>query len=241
MCVPMQMVSLTSRQLLGWLFALTAAIALLGLASELIDYLVAPSWAATVVPMLSLSYEHNLPTWYAVCLHAQIAILCALTAGHQRQQGGRHARRWRLLSAAFAYISLDELVELHEAAGGWFETGGLLYFDWVIPGAAITLALGLWFLPLVRDLPAPTRGRVITAGCVFVGGALLMELPLGYWTDLYGADNLGYALIDWVEESLELLGLALFVRALIGLATGGSERFRFGFNPYDDDPATSDQ
>ena len=42
-----------------------------------------------------------------------------------------------------------------------------------------------------------------------------MELPLGYWTERHGNDNLVYALIDLVEESLELLGVSLFLVALV--------------------------
>ena len=41
-----------------------------------------------------------------------------------------------------------------------------------------------------------------------------MELPLGYWTERAGANNLTYALIDFVEESLELCGASLFVLAV---------------------------
>ncbi len=41
-----------------------------------------------------------------------------------------------------------------------------------------------------------------------------MELPLGLWTDVHGDDNVGYALLDWTEETLELVGATLFVLAL---------------------------
>ena len=48
-----------------------------------------------------------------------------------------------------------------------------------------------------------------------VSGALLMELPLGYWTDLEGTDNLTYGMIDLVEESLEIVGVSLFLYTLL--------------------------
>jgi hypothetical protein len=40
-------------------------------------------------------------------------------------------------------------------------------------------------------------------------------LPLGWWVERAGNDNLGYALIDWVEETMEMIGASLAVVALV--------------------------
>ena len=45
--------------------------------------------------------------------------------------------------------------------------------------------------------------------------ALVMELPLGWWTQRHGMDTFGYALIDWVEETMEMIGSALAFVALL--------------------------
>ncbi len=213
-------VEFSLRRLRRTLAVTTALIAALGLAAELCDHLWAPAWAATTVPLLSLSYEVNLPTWYVVCLHAACALGCALAATHARADGAPHGTRWGVLAGLFAYVSADELIQIHEAASGWFDTGGLLYFGWIIPAAVVVVALGLWFVPFLRALPPATRRRFVTAGGIFVGGALLMELPLGWWTERAGADNLVYALIDWVEETLELAGVTLFLCALVSHLAG---------------------
>ena len=42
-----------------------------------------------------------------------------------------------------------------------------------------------------------------------------MELPLGYWTDQHGQENLMYGMIDLVEESLEIIGVSLFLYTLL--------------------------
>ena len=57
-----------------------------------------------------------------------------------------------------------------------------------------------------------------------MGGALGIELPLGYWTDVAGDTNMVYALIDLVEESMELLGVSLFLCALVGYLGGDAGR-----------------
>jgi hypothetical protein len=218
------------------LFAVTAAIASAGLVAEICDHVLAPVWAPVLVPLLSLSYEHNLPTWYAVILHATCACLLVLHGLSLRDaRNGAPARgagpvRWLVLGGAFAFISMDELIQIHETASDWFDTGGVLYFGWIIPAGALVAALGLWYLPFLRALPARTRRRFIVAGVTFVSGALLMELPLGYWTERAGADNLVYAGIDWLEETLELVGVNLFLLALLDLPGRMPDRLRIAID-----------
>lgn len=119
------------------------------------------------------------------------------------------------MGGLFAWASLDEAAELHENLGGLFETGGVLYFDWVISAALLLLAAALVLWPWFKALPPDTRRRLLVAWAVYFTGAVIMELPLGWWTERAGADSLGYALIDWVEESLELCGAALMLLALL--------------------------
>lgn len=190
------------------LSALSALIVLLGLAAELGDYVF--GWPGVWVETFSLSYEANLPTWYAtVLLFSASALLFDIGS---RADG---PRRWRVLGGIFAYMSLDEAIEIHEHLGWLVHGEGVFYYGWVIPASLITALIGLYFLPFLRALPELTRRRFVLAGLVYVGGALAMEAPLGYWAERNGSDNLGYGLIDLVEESLELVGLNLFVLALL--------------------------
>lgn len=164
-----------------------------------------------LVTKLSLSYEANLPTWFS----SSLLLACAVAAGCIAARREPWHRHWWAMCVLAAWMSLDEAAELHEHLGGHFGTGGVLYFDWVIPAAAIVVALVLGFLPFVRALPAVTRTRLVIAGAIYVTGALVMELPLGWWTEQRGSDGFGYALIDWVEETLELIGVTLALVALV--------------------------
>jgi hypothetical protein len=42
-----------------------------------------------------------------------------------------------------------------------------------------------------------------------------MELPLGWITENGGVDGLGYALVDWIEEAMEMVGASLALVALV--------------------------
>ena len=49
----------------------------------------------------------------------------------------------------------------------------------------------------------------------YVGGALGMELIKGRHSYLYGQKNLAYGVITTIEESLEMLGIVVFIYALL--------------------------
>jgi hypothetical protein len=202
----------TLRRLLFWLLGLVATA---GLSVELAHAFWRPRGLGPVLGFLSLSYEQNLPTWYASGLLLCCALVLAAIAREAALTGAPHRRHWWGLAAAFLYMSLDEAAGLHEHLGGRLELQGVLYFDWVVPAGVAVGVFGLVYLPFLAHLPPRPRWRFLAAGAIYVTGALGMELPLGYWTERHGNDNLGYALIDFVEESLELLGVSLFLVALV--------------------------
>ncbi len=193
----------------------TVGVILLGLLAE-----AARPWLGLVarkrlVPYFSLSYEQNIPTFYAAVLLLGCCVLLGTIAAAKAIDADRFYKHWWGLAAGFAYISLDEVVQIHEFAGVWLDLDGVLYFSWVLPAGVLLLLLGVAYFRFVLSLPQVTRGRFVIAGGIYVGGAVLMELPLGMWTEQHGQQNFGYAAIDAIEESLELIGIRFFLLALL--------------------------
>ncbi|MBZ5708844.1 hypothetical protein [Nannocystis pusilla] len=190
------------------------AFSLAGLAVELLRHLGGHEGPA--ISLWSLSYEGNMPSWYASVL----PLLCSglLTWVAAGEASDRFF--WRLLALGFLLISIDEAVGFHERLSGQFDVGGVLYFDWVIPAGFLVTVLGLAFLGFLRRLSPETARRFVLAGAIYVTGAVLFELPLGWWTERYGDDSFGYALIDWCEETLEFVGLTVFASALLARLEG---------------------
>jgi hypothetical protein len=214
-----------------FLIDVIAAVALAGLAVEIAHEGLGFDDPYELVGFFSLSYEANIPTWLSACMHATSAILLALIASGTRERGAPFVRHWWGLSIIFAYISIDEFVTIHEKMNSWFNLSGALYFGWVIPAAVLVSIFVLFYVRFLAHLPAITRFRFIRAGAVFVGGAMGVELLLGYWTDLHGSDNLGYGLIDWVEESMELAGAGLFLSALVAVLADDTGLVRLAPGP----------
>jgi hypothetical protein len=203
------------------LWSTTALVCALGLFVELAASLRWIDPLGRVRSGLSLSYEGNLPTWYAAGLLWTAALglgRCAM------REPGRARLGWGGLAAIFMLFSLDEAIELHEELGG-AERHGVLYFSWVVPAALLTSAFVAVYAWFWLHLPAPTRRGFAWAFVLYVGGALAMELPLGAWYEAHGDENLGYLVLDFAEESLELIGLCVF---LLAIARHSSASTRLG-------------
>jgi len=217
-----------SRSTLGRpFFLLLCLVICAGVASEVLGAFAHLSTQSGVVPLFSLSYESNVPTFYSAAILSLASVLLCFSAIAAKKSGDGFVPHWWVLALGFFYIAVDEVFSIHEMAGGFVQLSGVLYFSWVIPAAFVVLAVGLSYLRFLRHLPARTRWRFVIAGALYVGGAVAMELPLGYWTEKHGSHNLGYGLIDAVEESLEMLAINLFNLWLIDHLADKAVQLRF--------------
>jgi hypothetical protein len=90
-----------------------------------------------------------------------------------------------------------------------------LCFAWVIPSAIFVIICLLLFLRLLLALPAPIRNLFLLAGAVYIAGALGMESFSAYTLDTFGEINFVYTVIAICEEILEILGVIMFIYALL--------------------------
>lgn len=190
-----------------WLVLGVIVVSGLGLAAELGK----GSLPASLVEHLSLSYEGNVPTWFS----SSLLLACAIASGLIAQNAARWRRHWWGVSIVLGYVSLDEASEIHEHLGGLIGTHGVLYFDWVIFAAAFVVVLALVYWRFIVSLPHATRFGLMLAAVIYIAGAAGMELPLGWYTEHHGNDGLGYALIDWAEETFEMIGAVIALLALL--------------------------
>lgn len=203
----------------GWTIALGLVFVTLcvaGVVAEHARYMLHSD--SPLVDYFSLTEEKNVPTWWSSLLLVACSAILALIAATKRRGPGQFKGHWVVLSAIFCYMSIDELVEIHE----WLNSlksvdhrHGILYYGWVIPAGAIVIVFALSYLRFLFHLPPKTRNQVALAGVIFVGGAIGIELLLGVWTDVHGENNFTWALIGAVEEAMEMLGSSLFLLALL--------------------------
>lgn len=183
------------------------------------------SLAATVVSWLNLDSEAGFGTWFAIVQLALAATIAALIAAHQRAEH-RPWRGWAGLSVLLAAMSVDEQVRLHENLGRLGAAWGLTILGhdvWFVPALVVVAIIVVALLPFVLRLPRRTRRLVMGAGALYVLGAVGFEVIAWSWVLVTGdgstdAPSLMIGMLQWGEETLELLAVAVVVMALLDYA-----------------------
>ena len=173
-----------------------------------------------LVRAFDLDREENIPTWYAASTLLVCSILLATIAQAKKTQGAPHALYWSVLALMFLCLSLDEATEIHDNWSGLlpseFDLKGFLYFSWVILGAALALIVFLFYLRFLAALPPRTRYLFLIAGIVYVGGAIGMEtVGASVFVHSGREHTLLFAMMTTLEEFLEMLGILVFIYALL--------------------------
>jgi hypothetical protein len=169
-----------------------------------------------------LDAENNVPSWWSSSLMLASAMVLFLFAKADDNRGLFHSKIWLPLAVVFLLLSIDESASFHEALMNPLRTvlgaGGIFYYAWVVPAFLCLALFGLLILRSFLQLPGNVQFAFALAGTIYVSGALGMEL-FGGWLDYSGLRmETIYSLSIIVEETLEIIGLTLFLLALIGLA-----------------------
>ena len=155
--------------------------------------------------LFDVDEEENLPTWFSGFLLGVTAFWVWVAAEDKRGSADRWWVHWTLLAGGFLLLCLDEIAGLYESINTVIEV------DWAIPRGIFALLTGLMFFPFLWSLPARTRNAFVLAGCIYLGGAVGVEI-IG---DPMDADTMTYNLTTAVEEGLEMGGVIVFLAALL--------------------------
>ena len=138
---------------LGLLFVV---LTMLGLASEILLSVYNEEWGYGLVPLLNLSYESNIPTWYSSTLLFACSMLLGAIAWFKLAQRAGYGRHWAVMALIFLYLSIDESAQIHEminpALTDTYHLGGVFYFSWVIPFGGLVIIFVLAYFGFLRHL-----------------------------------------------------------------------------------------
>jgi hypothetical protein len=177
-----------------------------------------PVW----VMVFNVNVEGNIPTLFSSLQLVAAAVLLSGIGYCHRHEGQPYAL-WYALAVIFLFLAIDETSALHEnltvrvrtALG----TSGYLYFAWVIPYGIAVLLLAAVFARFLLRLPRSTMSYFIMSGTIYLAGTLGFEMLGGNYISLPGAQEITYSVIYTVEEALEMIGIALFIYALMKYIT----------------------
>jgi len=216
---------LSIRQVSGLLAGATAFLVLLGTIVIVPKYMFGHDYVYGFVPKFDLDGEINVPTWFSSTLLLLAGLLLFYIGAASRREHDQWARHWSFLAWVFVLLSADETGGLHgllsDPLRSAFHLSGAFYHAWVLPVGAAVVAIGLAYLRFLRNLPAGTRRLLILSGIVYVVGAIGFELPEGIYRTAFGANvTVVYGVLTVLEETFEMVGIVLFIYALLDFVEG---------------------
>lgn len=215
--------------------AVAVLLVLASIGGQLMAYLAGHPRVYGLVHLFYVDAEGNIPTGFSTFLLLFASLLLAVITVLERQQTASPVLYWATLSFGFLFMAADEALSFHERLISPLRTLlgnanlGIFYFAWVIPGIALVLVLASFFLRFLLRLPAKTKRVFLTAATLYIGGAIGVELIGGSWAELHGKRNLMYSMIATVEESLEMMGVIVFIWALLAYIADEYKEVRFRF------------
>ncbi len=163
--------------------------------------------------------ENNIPTWFSSAILLISALLFSLIAALKWSGKDRFALQWTGLAAMLFLMSADETASVHEMFN--MKALPMVHIDpdlWIVIAAPVLLGIGVLYFRFFMDLPARTRNLLLLAAGIYFFGALGMETIAinDVIQVLYRGYNAAYSLLTLIEETMEMLGVALLIYALLG-------------------------
>jgi len=199
----------------------------------LVRWLNAVNGTQLISHYFNFDQESNFPSIYSALALGFCSYLLTIIASLKKINRARFANHWKALSLIFLFLAIDEACSIHELFIPFLRSGinakGIFYFTWVIPAFLLLIVFLITFRKFIHNLPAKTKTLFVTAGIIYVGGALGMELVGGYIADNFGYNTV-YGIASSIEEILEMLGVVIFINGLLSYIQSQSKQVRFSIS-----------
>lgn len=200
------------------LIIITVCLAFASLAGQFYIYFLNGNNFLQIVSLFNLDDERNIPTVFS----ALILLLCSIllefiTLGKQRNKDN-YASHWQGLAMIFMYLSFDEFIEFHERINRVLnqivQSTENQYWD--ILNVVFVIIFALVYAKFFFHLPKKIQHLFMLAFFLFVMGGVGIELiGVNYWTHIYHQQSFLSQVITTIEECLEIIGVAIFIHALL--------------------------
>lgn len=162
--------------------------------------------------LFDFNFEKNIPTLYQSILWVFCGFF-AYRVAYVSEQASRWM--WFFFSFVFFFLATDEYFQIHDSLNKPIKNalglGGSFHFGWVLPYAVLLLGLLPIAWKFFRTLPFRYSLKFAFSGAVFIFGAFIMEMVGAGRHEIYGRSDSWYTLCTTIEESLEIIGISLFL------------------------------
>ena len=185
-----------------------------------------------LVSLFDMAKERSFPNFISAAALLVTAAAAFLISRVSPSRRGALVNGWRLSAAILLFLAFDEGVSLHDRLAvpgqALMHSHGIFFIGWILPYLALLILCGLLLLPFAVALPRPVMFRLMAAAIVYVGASMGLEMIEGLLMErsIDGAslvqvdqeavnNTLSMVLLVALEESGEMLGVALALRALL--------------------------
>jgi len=183
-------------------------------------------WGETNRPLLyslfNMDWEGNVPTLFSAMNLFFSALLLLYLSKVEQNNGGCWHFHYLSLGILFLFLSYDEIWSLHEKISGmlsrYLHTQSLLTLGTVLFAMILLPSLVVFFWRLLLALPRRIALEMILCAVIFLMGAVGMEMvSIGYAQAQGTKADLKYQMLAIIEETLEMVGVAIFNYTLLKL------------------------
>jgi len=219
------------KKITHFLYKIVAIVILIGLLTSFAKNIFNLPGNSAIVRFFNLNGEANIPSLYSASAIWFCSALIWFIYKEEKKLQNKGAAFWKWLCFVFIFLGFDELLAIHEKTKSiaiFFSNYIQLpkmYLYWTILYGILLLFFAIYFFRFYFSLKKITRIRFTIAGIVFVGGAVGMEILGGLYEKrilgggLYdtqvGFEAFGMGIIIAIEEGMEMVGIVLFIRALL--------------------------
>lgn len=210
-------INYSAKKVFIWLLIVYFVLLLFNIVGIIFKYIYPNNFSTYIYAISSFDSENSISTLYSsVLLLTASGLLFFISSSLKKVI--KNNTPWLVLGIIFLYLSIDESISFHErfttVFRDKFNLTGLLYYSWVVPYFFFLIIFLIVFIPFLIRLEKRTRNLFIISGIIFVSGAMGIEIFEAKYIESNGGD-LGYTVYYTFEESFEMLGISLFIYALL--------------------------
>ena len=155
--------------------------------------------------IFDLDEEESFGIWFSSGILFFAGVLLLNQARALRPNSPGEHRWWFGLGLAFVFLSVDEVVGMHELMNTLMEDK-----PWTVVGFPVLVLVGLSYLPFLWRYRGRTALVFVVAGLIYGGGAVGVE----HFTDSE-VNSLHYNMWTALEEGMEMYGVIVLIYAVL--------------------------
>jgi hypothetical protein len=172
--------------------------------------------------LFNMDWEGNIPTAFSAMGIVFSALIFFLLSKTEKNDHGQWYVHYVCLGWMFAFLACDEILGFHEQISDIISRdlhiasslvlGTVLFAIVIVPLGVVFCWRWLLVLP-----PRVTLVMILSAAIYLLGAVGMEVVGISYAKEVGGKNNLTYQMFAIIEETLEMIGIAIFNYALLTL------------------------